>query len=94
MPPKCPKCGSVIYSRRNVLCGVCGERLPQELLFTPEERQVVESQLDSMKQKEQAERASQPELSTYAPTSPMLTGTTKGWNIFPFFRWIVRRFTD
>ena len=41
MTPKCPKCGSIIYSRRNVLCGVCGERLPPELLFSPEQRAAV-----------------------------------------------------
>ncbi len=47
---KCPKCGSVIYSRRNVLCGACGERLPQELLFSPEERAAVEKELANLKQ--------------------------------------------
>ncbi|MDB6022992.1 MAG: hypothetical protein JWQ04_2849 [Pedosphaera sp.] len=46
---KCPKCGSVIYSRRNVLCGACGERIPTELLFTPEERQMVEKELKDAK---------------------------------------------
>jgi hypothetical protein len=52
MTPKCPKCGSVIYSRRNVLCGVCGERLPDVLLFTPKERQAVEHDLQELKQRE------------------------------------------
>jgi len=92
--PKCPKCGSIIYSRRNMLCGVCGERLPQDLLFTPEERKVVEGQLGEMDHREQAARSSQPELSTYSPTSSTITGTTRGWNIFPLFRWFIRRFTD
>ena len=45
MTAKCPNCGSIIYSRRNVLCGVCGKRLPPELLFTSEERQAVEREL-------------------------------------------------
>jgi uncharacterized Zn finger protein (UPF0148 family) len=53
MTPKCPKCGSVIYSRRNVLCGVCGERLPEELSFSPQEREKVEHDLQELKQREQ-----------------------------------------
>ena len=56
MTPKCPKCGSIIYPRRNVLCGVCGDRLPPELLFTPAERAVVEKELEELKQRERAER--------------------------------------
>jgi hypothetical protein len=52
MTPKCPKCGSIIYSRRNVLCGVCGGRLPDELLFTPEQRQAVDQDLQELKQRE------------------------------------------
>jgi len=56
MTPKCPKCGSIIYSRRNVLCGVCGDRLPPELLFTPEQRAVVEKELAELKLRERAER--------------------------------------
>ena len=30
---KCPKCGSVVYSRRNPICGRCGEKLPESLMF-------------------------------------------------------------
>jgi uncharacterized Zn finger protein (UPF0148 family) len=56
MIPKCPRCGSVIYSRRNVLCGVCGERLPAELLFSPQEREKVERDLLELKQREQEMR--------------------------------------
>jgi len=51
MEHKCPKCGSVIYSRRNVLCGVCGERLPPELLFTAEQREAVELDLAEAKRR-------------------------------------------
>ena len=51
MSPKCPKCGSIIYSRRNVLCGACGERLPQELLFTAEQRARVEKELEDAKRR-------------------------------------------
>lgn len=53
MSPKCPFCGSVIYSRRNVLCGVCGQRLPNWLLFTSEERQAVERELTEAKRRMQ-----------------------------------------
>lgn len=54
---RCPKCGSVIYSRRNVLCGVCGERLPKEVLFTAEEREAVERDLADIKRRERQARA-------------------------------------
>jgi uncharacterized Zn finger protein (UPF0148 family) len=57
MEHKCPKCGSVIYSRRNVLCGVCGERLPGELLFNAEERAVVERNLAEAKPRARQSRA-------------------------------------
>jgi hypothetical protein len=57
MTPKCPKCGSVIYSRRNVLCGVCGERLPADLLFSVSERAQVERDLSKLKEREQAAKA-------------------------------------
>jgi predicted nucleic acid-binding Zn ribbon protein len=30
----CPECNSIIYTRRHRLCGVCGEELPEELLFS------------------------------------------------------------
>ena len=56
MTPKCPKCGSIIYSRRNVLCGVCGERLPPELLFTPQQRETVERDLQVLKEREKEMR--------------------------------------
>ncbi len=29
----CPKCHSIIYSKRHRLCSVCGEPLPDECLF-------------------------------------------------------------
>ena len=45
MSAKCPFCGSLIYSKRNVLCGVCGERLPRESLFTAAERERIEKDL-------------------------------------------------
>jgi hypothetical protein len=59
--PKCPGCGSIIYSRRNVLCGVCGKRLPEDLLFTPEKRHTVERDLDELKRRERASRSKEEE---------------------------------
>ncbi|SPE51821.1 hypothetical protein SBV1_1440011 [Verrucomicrobia bacterium] len=49
MGAKCPFCGSLIYSRRNVLCGVCGRRLPSDLLFGEREREAVERDLTKAK---------------------------------------------
>jgi predicted amidophosphoribosyltransferase len=51
MSAKCPFCGSVIYSRRNVLCGVCGKQLPHDLLFTQQERELVERDLSLAKRR-------------------------------------------
>lgn len=61
MTPKCPKCGSVIYSRKNVLCGVCCERLPADLLFTPEEREKVEEDMKVLKERERKMREAEVE---------------------------------
>ncbi|MBM3835744.1 MAG: hypothetical protein FJ403_21240 [Verrucomicrobia bacterium] len=44
---RCPHCTSIIYSRRNKLCGVCGEELPKEFLFTSTEARKVERTLRS-----------------------------------------------
>jgi hypothetical protein len=41
-PARCPHCDSIIYSRRNRLCGVCSQALPEEFLFTPREARRVE----------------------------------------------------
>jgi hypothetical protein len=38
----CPHCGSVIYSRRHKLCGVCAEPLPSACLFSMAEAERVE----------------------------------------------------
>lgn len=68
--PKCPKCGSLIYSRRNVLCGVCGERLPEELLFTPEQREKVERDWRELKEREKQMRKSEAEASRDSISGP------------------------
>ena len=51
MSAKCPFCSSLIYSRRNVLCGVCGRRLPKDLLFSGREREAVERDLTEAKRR-------------------------------------------
>ncbi len=43
---KCPKCGSVIYSRRIPVCGRCGEELPAALMFDPKTRKRIESEIE------------------------------------------------
>jgi len=39
---RCPQCRSIVYSRRHRLCGVCGEELPEQLLFSVVEAARVE----------------------------------------------------
>ncbi|MBM3840330.1 MAG: hypothetical protein FJ398_20680 [Verrucomicrobia bacterium] len=41
----CPHCGSIVYSRRHKLCGLCGRDLPEEFLFSSAESQRLESLL-------------------------------------------------
>jgi hypothetical protein len=41
---KCPKCQTVIYSRKHKTCGHCGEALPVELLLTPDQVRELEEQ--------------------------------------------------
>jgi len=41
----------MIYSRRNVLCSVCGQHLPKHLLFTTEKREAVERDLADAKRR-------------------------------------------
>ena len=38
----CPSCDSIVYSRRHRLCGVCGQVLPADCLFTATEAENVE----------------------------------------------------
>lgn len=57
MEHKCPNCSSMIYSRKNVLCEVCGERLPPELLFTAEERAAVERDMADAKRRSRETRS-------------------------------------
>ena len=47
----CPECDSIIYSRRHKLCGVCGQALPANLLFTVMEAQRVEALVSTERQR-------------------------------------------
>jgi hypothetical protein len=48
---RCPACHSIIYSRRHSLCGVCGNPLPENRLFTPSEANAVTRLLAIEKQR-------------------------------------------
>jgi predicted amidophosphoribosyltransferase len=60
----CPACDAVIYSRRSGLCGVCGARLPETMLFNPEQREKLEDQMERMKAERRAVMAGQAHLMT------------------------------
>lgn len=44
---RCPACGSIIYSRRHRMCGVCSQPLPEEFLFTVFEARQVKALLET-----------------------------------------------
>jgi hypothetical protein len=48
---QCPKCQSVIYSRKEKTCGRCGEILPPEILLTSEQIQDMDEQRKSEKKR-------------------------------------------
>ena len=48
---RCPHCESIIYSRRNKLCGVCDQVLPREILFNPIEAERIENLLAQERQR-------------------------------------------
>jgi rRNA maturation endonuclease Nob1 len=39
---KCPACHSVIYSRKQKLCGQCGSEIPADLLLSPEQKRILD----------------------------------------------------
>jgi predicted nucleic acid-binding Zn ribbon protein len=47
----CPVCGSIIYSRRHRLCGVCATPLPREFMFSAAEASRIETLLESDRRK-------------------------------------------
>jgi predicted amidophosphoribosyltransferase len=48
---RCPECDSILYSRRNKLCAVCGQELPEDMLFTVTEAARVKALLRTEQQK-------------------------------------------
>ena len=50
---KCPKCGSLIYSRRHPVCGRCGEKLPESLMFSPVVRKKVDEIVEQDRKREE-----------------------------------------
>ena len=50
----CPSCDSIVYSRRHRLCGVCGQALPEDCLFTTTEAESVEMLLRAEQQRHKA----------------------------------------
>lgn len=48
---KCPACGSIVYSRRQSVCGVCDAELPESCRFTESELQKVEALLTIERQR-------------------------------------------
>jgi len=51
---RCPKCASIIYSRKSHLCGVCGITLPSNLLFNDAQRAYVTSLLTEERERHRA----------------------------------------
>jgi hypothetical protein len=51
---RCPKCASIIYSRKSHLCGVCGIALPKSFLFNETERAVVTTLLSEERERHRA----------------------------------------
>jgi predicted nucleic acid-binding Zn ribbon protein len=48
---RCPTCKSILYARRHKLCGVCGEALPQTMLFSDAESFRIKSMLTKEQQR-------------------------------------------
>jgi predicted nucleic acid-binding Zn ribbon protein len=51
---RCPECRAIVYSRRHRLCGVCGEELPINYLFSAQESVQVEELLEAERQRHRA----------------------------------------
>jgi hypothetical protein len=53
----CPKCGGVIYTRRNKLCGFCGAQLPTEFLLSDAEIAALDKAEAARNEQQAKERA-------------------------------------
>ena len=43
---RCPKCSSLIYSRKSLSCGICGVALPEGIRLEQRERLRIEEMLE------------------------------------------------
>jgi hypothetical protein len=50
---RCPICRSIVYCRRQPLCGVCSRPLPQEYLFEPWEAERISGMLKAERRRHQ-----------------------------------------
>jgi len=75
MAHTCPACGSLIYSRRHPLCGQCGERLPDSVLFTPAERAGLETKLAEARRRAREAHQSPDPASPAGDASPTFFST-------------------
>jgi len=50
----CPVCGSIVYTARHRLCGVCGQALPENCRFTDRESLNVEMLVQAERQRHRA----------------------------------------
>ena len=48
---RCPECDSIVYTRRHKRCGVCGEDLPEAMLFTAMEASRIKELVRTEQQK-------------------------------------------
>ena len=49
---RCPNCHSLIYSRKNKICGVCEKPLPKELLMSDAEIAFWKKEMDQEEKRE------------------------------------------
>jgi hypothetical protein len=49
MPPKCPSCNAILYSRMSGICPECRNRIPPELLPTEEEKLALKRDNEKMR---------------------------------------------
>jgi hypothetical protein len=51
---RCPGCNALVYSRRHKLCGVCGDQLPADRLFSEAQALQIEELLRLERQQHRA----------------------------------------
>jgi hypothetical protein len=68
----CPECGSIVYSRLNPVCGVCGKALPDSFRFEGAQAAILEGELEHARRDLQAvsdDKATQDE--GFTPPDPL-----------------------